>query len=218
MEANRYSPDNVLLHDLPSRRRNKLHLTSPSGLAVVSEVVAVFGAVVAVGVVHRGHLAIFVPVSAEQECQRLAPVPPVALLITAAIVSTSDISGVGVGRSTAETIRRYCRDYPPELIVQLVLIRSHSGDRSHLNDFPVLVRVAHMLGTSDPASALSCGVQSGRHGFPKPYSGPPRLELSPAERCPNAGASRYYHARLQIYLESAAIGSHICERLHSQCF
>ena len=94
MEANRYSLDNVLLHDLPSRRRNKLHLTSPSGLAIASEVVAVFGAVVAVGVVHRGHLAIFVPVSAAQECQRLAPVPPAALLITAAIVSLRLISPV----------------------------------------------------------------------------------------------------------------------------
>ena len=94
MEANRHSPDNVLLHDLPSRRRNKLHLTSPSGLAVVSEVVAVFGAVVAVGVVHRGHLAIFVPVLAAQGCQRLAPVPPAALLITAATVSLHLISPV----------------------------------------------------------------------------------------------------------------------------
>ena len=30
--------------------------------------------------------------------------------------------------------------------------------------------------------------------------------VSPAERCPNAGASRNYHVRLQIYPESAAIG------------
>ena len=94
MEVNRYNPDNVLLHVLPSRRRNKLHPTSPSGLAVASEIVAVFGAVVAVGVVHQGHLAIFVPVSAAQECQRLAPVPPAALLTTAAIVSLRLISPV----------------------------------------------------------------------------------------------------------------------------
>ena len=94
MEANRYSPDNVLLHDLPSRRRNKLHLTSPSRLAVVSEVVAVFGAVVAVGVVHRGHLAISVPVSAALGCQQLAPVHPAALLLTAATVSLHLISPV----------------------------------------------------------------------------------------------------------------------------
>ena len=94
MEANRYSLVNVLLHDLPSSRRNKLHLTSPSRLIVVSEVVAVFGTVVAVGVVHQGHLAIFVPVSAAQGCQRLAPVPPAALLITAATVSLHLISPV----------------------------------------------------------------------------------------------------------------------------
>ena len=70
MEANRHSPDNVLLHDPPSRRRNKLNLTSPSGLAVVSEVVAVFEAVFeAVCVVHRGHLAISVSVSAALGCR-----------------------------------------------------------------------------------------------------------------------------------------------------
>ena len=63
MEANRYSPDNVLLDDPSFRRRNKLPLTSPSGLAVVFECVAVFAAVVPVGVVHRGQITISVPVS-----------------------------------------------------------------------------------------------------------------------------------------------------------
>ena len=103
MEANRYSPDNVLLHDPPSHRRNKLHLTSPSGLAIVSEVVAVFGAVVAVGVVHRGQIATSVPVSAALGCLQLAPVCPAALLLTAAIVSLCLISPVS---ESAETIRR----------------------------------------------------------------------------------------------------------------
>ena len=94
MEAKRYSPDNVLLHDPSSRRRNKLHLTSPSGLAVVSEVVAVFGAVVPVGVVHRGQIAISVPVSAALGCLQLAPVHPAALLLTATTVSLCLISTV----------------------------------------------------------------------------------------------------------------------------
>ena len=114
MEANRYSPDNVLLHDPSSRRRNKLHLTSPSGLAVVSEVVAVFGAVVPVGVVHRGQIAISVPVSAALGCLQLAPVHPAALLLTAATVYVCYL------RCRSRPL--YGRNYPPELILQLVLI------------------------------------------------------------------------------------------------
>ena len=94
MEANRYSPDNVLLHDPSSRRRNKLHLTSPSGLAVVSEVVAVFGAVIPVGFDHRGQIAISVPVSAALGYLRPAPVYPAALLLTATTVSLYLISPV----------------------------------------------------------------------------------------------------------------------------
>ena len=77
MEANHHSPDNVLLHDPSYRRRNKLHLTSPSGLDVVSEDVAV--AVVAVGAIHRGQIATSVPVSAALGCLQLAPVHPAAL-------------------------------------------------------------------------------------------------------------------------------------------
>ena len=79
MEANRYSPDNVLLHDPSSRRRNKLHLTSPSGLDVVSEVVAVVETIITVGAVHRGQIATSVPVSAALGRLQLAPVHPVAL-------------------------------------------------------------------------------------------------------------------------------------------
>ena len=79
MEANRHSPDNVLLHDPSYRRRNKLHLTSPSRLDVVSEVVAV--AVVAVGAIHRGQIATSVPVSAALGCLQLAPVHPAALYV-----------------------------------------------------------------------------------------------------------------------------------------
>ena len=106
MEANRYSPDNVSLHGPSSRRRSTLHLTSPSELDVISEVVVVIGAVVAVGAVHRRQIATSVPVSAALGCLQLAPAHLAALLLTGATVSLSDISGVGAGRSTAETIRR----------------------------------------------------------------------------------------------------------------
>ena len=108
MESNRYSPDNVLLHDPSSRRRNKLYLTSPSGLDVVSEVVAVVEAVVAVGVVHRGHIATSVPVSAALGCLQLVAGPSGGTLVNCSnSFSMSDISGVG-----ARTL--YGRNYPPE--------------------------------------------------------------------------------------------------------
>ena len=92
MEANRYCPDNVSLHDPSSRRRSTLHLTSPSGLDVVSEVVVVVGAVVAVGAVHRGQIATSVPVSAALGCLQLAPAHLVALLLPGATVSLCLIS------------------------------------------------------------------------------------------------------------------------------
>ena len=86
METNRYSPDNVSLHGLSSRRRSTLRLTSPFGLNVVSEVVVVGEAVVAIGAVHRGQIATSVPVSAALGCLQLPPAHLVAILLTGATV------------------------------------------------------------------------------------------------------------------------------------
>ena len=84
METNCYSPDNVSLHGPSSRRRSTLHLTSPFGMDVVSEVVV--EDVVAVGAVHRGQIATSVLVSAALGCLQLPPAHPVALLLTGVTV------------------------------------------------------------------------------------------------------------------------------------
>ena len=86
METNRYSPDNVSLHDPSSRRRSTLRLTSPFGMDVVSEVVVVVEVVFAVGTVHRGQIATSVPVSAALGCLQPPPAHPVALLLTGVTV------------------------------------------------------------------------------------------------------------------------------------
>ena len=86
METNRCSPDNVSLHGPSSRRRSTLCLTSTFGMDVVSEVVVVAEAVVAVGAVHRGKIATSVPVSAALGCLQPQPAHPVAPLLTVVTV------------------------------------------------------------------------------------------------------------------------------------